>query len=85
MVPREAIDCKTHRMLKDRFRADLRVYQEAVAALGTTPDFAKAQELAEIARTAYEAARDRFNAHVSSHKCEACYIRLFLAGPYPQA
>ncbi len=57
-------------------RADLRVYREAVDALGTpTKDFEKAQKLAEIARTAYEAARDRFNAHVSSHKCEVRYIR----------
>jgi hypothetical protein len=62
-------------MLKERMRADLRVYREAVEALGTTKDFEKAQKLAEIARTAYEAARDRFNAHVSSHKCEGRYIR----------
>jgi len=57
-------------------RADMRVYREAVDALGTpTKGFEKAQKLAEIARTAYEAARDRFNAHVSSHKCEVRYIR----------
>jgi len=70
------MDCKTHRILKERMRADLRVYREAVDALGApTKDFEKVQKLAEMARTAYEAARDRFNAHVSSHKCEVRYIR----------
>jgi hypothetical protein len=63
-------------MLKERMRADLRVYREAVDTLGTPgKDFEKSQELVEIARTAYEAARERFNAHVSSHKCRVRYIR----------
>lgn len=62
-------------------RADLRVYRDAINVLeesvrdGASKDFEKAHKLAEIARTAYEAARDRFNAHVSSHKCEVRYIR----------
>jgi hypothetical protein len=64
-------------MLKARMRADLRVYRDAVGALeanrGTT--FEKAHKLAEIARICFEAARDRFHAHVSSHRCEVCYIR----------
>jgi hypothetical protein len=73
--------CETHEMLKQRMRADLRVYRDAVnvleeSALGTPPrDFEKAHKLAEIARISYEAARDRFNAHVSSHRCEVRYLR----------
>jgi hypothetical protein len=77
MLPKEALDCKTHEMLKARMRADLRVYRDAVDVLesSTSEAFERAHKLAEIARIAYEAARDRFNAHVSSHRCEVRYIR----------
>lgn len=77
MQPQEATECSTHVMLKERMRADLRVYRDAVNALERTTglDFEKAHKLAEIARVSYEAARDRFNAHVTSHKCEVPYIR----------
>ena len=77
MQPKEALDCKTHEMLKARMRADLRVYRDAVDALEANrgTGFEKAHKLAKIARIAYEAARDRFNAHVSSHRCEVRYIR----------
>jgi len=77
MQPKEVLDCKTHEMLKARMRADLRVYREAVDALveHTGRGFEKAHKLAEIARIAYEAARNRFNDHVSSHRCEVRYIR----------
>lgn len=77
MQPRQALECKTHEMLKERMRADLRVYRDAVNALEehTGEGFEKSHHLAEIARIAYEAARDRFNAHVSSHRCEVRYIR----------
>jgi hypothetical protein len=73
----EAIDCKTHLMLKERMRADLRVYRDAVDVLEKTTGhgFEKVFKLAEISRIAFEAARDRFNAHVASHKCEKRYIR----------
>lgn len=33
LQPKEAIDCKTHVMLKERMRADLRVYRDAVDEL----------------------------------------------------
>jgi len=81
MQPREALECKTHEMLKARMRADLRVYREAVNILeelapGAIPKhFEKAHKLAETARIAYIAARDRFNTHVVSHRCEVRYIR----------
>ena len=77
MQAKEALDCKSHGMLKERMRADLRAYREAVEALETNTGegFEKAHRLAEIARFAYEASRDRFNAHVASHKCEMRYIR----------
>jgi hypothetical protein len=58
-------------------RADLRVYRDAVNALeeSTREGFEKAHKLAETARIAYESARDRFNRHVSSHRCEVRHIR----------
>ena len=72
----EALVCRTHTMLKDRMRADLRVYRGAIQAMERTTGkaFEKAQKLAEIARICFEAARDRFNAHVSSHQCEVPYF-----------
>ena len=79
--PKEALECKTHEILKARMRADLRVYRDGVntledLAVGAMPqDFERAHKLAEIARIAYIAARDRFNAHVTSHRCEVRYIR----------
>jgi hypothetical protein len=77
LQPKEAIACKTHSMLKERMRADLRVYRDAIEVMehssGTA--FEKAHRLAEISRIAFEAARDRFNAHVSSHKCEVRFMR----------
>jgi hypothetical protein len=71
------VDCKTHEILKARLRADLRVYRDAVDSLAehTGKGFEKAHKLAETARIAYEAARSRFNAHVSSHRCEVRYMR----------
>ena len=77
MRPKEAAECKTHQMLKERMRADLRVYRNAVDSLeaNTGQGFEKAHKLAEIARIAFGAARNRFNAHVSSHKCEVRYLR----------
>ena len=76
MHAREVLNCKTNLMLKQRMRADLRVYRDAATALEQTAgaSFKKAHKLAEIARVAFEAARDRFNAHVSSHKCGVDYI-----------
>ena len=77
MPPQEALECRTHEILKGRMRADLRVYRDAVDALTehTGKGFEKAHKLAETARSAYEAARARFNAHVSSHQCELRFIR----------
>jgi hypothetical protein len=76
MHPREVTDGKTHIILKERMRADLRVYRDAANALEQTPGvpFEKVHKLAEIARVAFEASRDRFNAHVASHKCEVRYV-----------
>lgn len=77
MQPKQGLDCKTHEMLKARMRADLRVYKDAMDALeeSTGKNFGRTHKLAETARIAFEAARDRFNAHVASHKCEVRYIR----------
>jgi hypothetical protein len=81
MQPQEALQCKTHEILKARMRADRLVYRDAVNTLedlaveAMPKEFEKAHKLAEIARIAYVAARDRFNAHVASHRCEVRYIR----------
>ena len=77
MQTKQDLDCKTHEMLKARMRADLRVYKDAVDVLEETvgEHFEKAHKLAEIARISFEAARERFNAHVASHRCEVRHIR----------
>lgn len=64
-------------MLKLRMRADLRLYRDALEVMegNTGEGFEKAHKLAEIARIAYGAARDGFNAHVASHRCELRHIQ----------
>ena len=64
-------------MLKDRMRADLRVYRRAIEALdlialqgGKGVSFDKAARETEIAQRTFMAARDRLNQHTSSHGCE---------------
>jgi hypothetical protein len=67
--------CQSRQILKDRMRADLRVYRDAVnlldaeALTGSGTGFEKAVKNARIAQAAFEAARDRYNQHVSSHGC----------------
>ena len=77
MQPKPVPDCKTHEILKGRMRADLRVYRDAVNVLdqNSGAGFEKAHKRAELARIAYEAARERFNAHVSTHRCEVRHLR----------
>jgi hypothetical protein len=66
--------CNSREILKDRMRADLRVYIDAVAVLEAAAvggrDFNRAARDAATAQFAFETARDRFNEHVSSHGCE---------------
>jgi hypothetical protein len=56
-------------------RADLRIYRDAVnrldaeAVSGSGASFEKAVRNVRIAQAAFEAARDKFNAHVASHRC----------------
>jgi len=73
MQPASAPSCKSREILKDRMRADLRVYVDAVAALEAAAlggqEFNKAARDASTAQFAFEAARDRFNTHVTSHAC----------------
>ena len=71
MQPAKAPSCKSREILKARLRADLKVYRDAVVALqeSSGPDFREAHHKAEHSRLAYEAARDKFNAHVTSHGC----------------
>jgi hypothetical protein len=56
-------------------RADLRLYRDAVNVLdteaitGSGVSFEKAVRNTRIAQLAFEAARDRYNGHVTSHGC----------------
>ena len=74
MQPMEAPEpCKDRQILKDRMRADLRVYRQAVVALELEPgpdDFPAVHKNAERARQAYEAARATLEAHIAVHGCE---------------
>lgn len=63
-------------MLRDRMRADLKVYREAVTTLeaaavqSVRKDFDKAVNRAEAARRAFQRARGRLNRHAAYHGCE---------------
>jgi hypothetical protein len=65
--------CDSREILKDRMRADLRVYRDAVSVLdaevltGSGTSFEKAVRNTKLAQLAFETARDRYNQHVSSH------------------
>jgi len=63
--------CETHRILKDRMRADLRIYRDAVNELDSSSglNFAEAHRKAEHTRLAYEAARELLRDHIASHGC----------------
>jgi hypothetical protein len=75
MQSAKAPPCKNREILKDRMRADLRVYRDAVAALeaasleSTAKTFDKAVKNAGIAQRAFQAARERLNQHTAAHGC----------------
>ena len=73
MQAMEASSWQTHWILKARMRADLKVYQDAVAELNESLEtgFQKAHKRAEIARIAYEAAVEKFGQHVEAHGCQS--------------
>ena len=64
-------------MLKDRMRADLKVYRDALRMLdvavlkhGTGMGFKETAKNAEIAQRSFEAASERLNQHIASHGCK---------------
>jgi hypothetical protein len=75
MLPVRALSCKTREILKGRLKADLKVYRDAVDMLDAATitqsgtGFEKVFKRAEVARRAFEGARERFNIHVASHGC----------------
>ena len=59
-------------MLRDRFRADLRVYIEATNTLDKTAigdEFEKVYRRALRAQRAFERARELLNKHMAEHGC----------------
>jgi hypothetical protein len=74
--PAQATACKSREILKDRLRADLRVYKDAVerldAAVFEKSDraFDGAVKNAETAQRAFRLARESYNKHVASHNSE---------------
>jgi hypothetical protein len=77
MQPATAPSCKDQEMLKDRLRADLKVYRAAVDALeslalkqGIDRAFEKAAKNAKVAERAFENARERLDRHVAMHACK---------------
>lgn len=75
MQAAKATACKSREMLKDRLRADIRVYKDAVERLDSavfeksSQAFDRAIKRAETAQRAFRRARDTYNKHVMSHGC----------------
>jgi len=72
--PTAAPSCKDHEILRDRVRADLRVYRAAVNALDkevakNDGNIEKAFKNARIAQDAYELASMKPDEHIASHGC----------------
>ena len=66
-------NCSDLTVLLNRMHTDLQIYCEAVAELSHigTRTLSVAYERSERARIAFEAARDRLNAHIAQHGCMA--------------
>ena len=65
-------ECQERKILEGRCRADLEVYLSAVNNLGTllaTQEFHQAYENAELAKRAYEQAREALDLHMAVHEC----------------
>lgn len=71
MQAAKAPSCKDREMLKDRLRADMKVYADAVGTLERSvgKSFEKAHQKAEHARLAFQAAREKLQKHMASHGC----------------
>jgi len=71
MSPADITPCDVREILKERVRADLKVYADAVNALQRSmgKDFKKAQRDAERARLAFETASTKLAKHLASHRC----------------
>src|SRR5438105_12034021 len=70
--------CKDREILRSRLRADLKVYRTAIIQLESHrgKGFALSHDRAERVRTAYEASRERLNAHIDAHGCEPGFIKM---------
>jgi hypothetical protein len=77
--------CKEQHILRERYRADLKVYIDATARLGpcAREDFERAFRHAERARLAFENARSALNSHISNHGCDYQPQRLSTPLPKP--
>ena len=62
--------CPERETLRIRLKADIRVYRDAIIALEMDHLSDLAQERLDRAHKAYQASRDRFNSHRSTHGCE---------------
>jgi hypothetical protein len=64
-------DCKDQQILRERYRADLRVYIDTTAALDRASEkrFAAAYKRAERAKFAFEASRLALQKHMDEHGC----------------
>ena len=64
--------CQERKILEGRYRADLKAYQSAVKALEhllDKKDFKQTYQNAELARRAFEQARDALEVHIATHGC----------------
>jgi len=63
--------CQEREILKSRYRADLKVYSQAIHQLDTCEpgEFNQTYKLVERARTAFANARNALEEHVAKHGC----------------
>jgi hypothetical protein len=65
-------ECQERKILQGRYEADLKVYLSAVRSLEqpfNPKEFRQAYQNADLAKRAFENARDALNAHLAIHGC----------------
>jgi len=65
-------ECQERKILEGRYHADFKVYVAVVRSLEqalNTEDFNQIYQNAELAKRAFEKARDDLEVHISTHVC----------------
>jgi hypothetical protein len=74
MQPSPATECQERKILEGRYRADFKVYTSAVHTLEEslgTEDFKQNYQNADLAKRAFDRARDALESHIATHGCSS--------------